>query len=179
MMTAWYTPSPLSPYPSSRPELDDPEDEEGLLRARTYVESLLDDLVSQGIPPNRIVLGGFSQGHAVSLLTGLTSAKYADKLAGLVCLSGYLPLHDRIQLLRSEADLPSTVGLVPMFIVRGQSDILVPKRYLRMQLEKLKELGVADSALEVHEYEGLGHRLSPQELMDLCTWLEKVIPPLA
>lgn len=177
-MTAWYLPSSLSPYPSSRPELDDPEDEDGLLNARKYVESLIDDLVAQGIPPNRIVLGGFSQGHAVTLLTGLTSEKYAGKLAGLVCLSGYLPLHDRIQALRTEASLPETVGHVPMFIVRGQSDVLVPKRYLRLQLEKLKELGVEDSALEVHEYEGLGHRLSPQELMDLCTWLEKIIPAL-
>jgi lysophospholipase-2 len=113
------------------------------------------------------------------MLTGLTSAKYADKLAGLVCLSGYLPLQDRIQPLRTEADLPATVGLVPMFIVRGQSDILVPKRHLRLQLEKLKELGVSDTALDVHEYEGLGHRVSPQELMDMCNWLEKVIPPLA
>ena len=177
-MTAWYMPSPLSPFPSSRPELDDPEDEDGLLRARTYVESLIDDLVAQGIPPNRIVLGGFSQGHAVILLTGLTSAKYAGKLAGLVGLSGYLPLHDRIQALRSESGLPETAGDVPMFIVRGTRDVLVPKRYLRLQMEKFKELGVGESTIEVHEYEGLGHTLSPQELMDLCTWLEKVIPPL-
>jgi lysophospholipase-1 len=178
MMTAWYMPSTLSPYPSNRPELEDPEDEDGLLRARGYVESLIDDLVVQGIPPNRIVLGGFSQGHAVTLLTGLTSARYAGKLAGLVGLSGYLPLQDRIQQLRTEAGLCKKIGDVPMFIVRGTKDVLVPKRHLRLQLEKLKELGVADDVLEVHKYEGLGHTLSPQELRDLSIWLEKVIPAL-
>ena len=47
-----------------------------------------------------------------------------------------------------------------------------------MQVEKFKELGIPDDAVEVHEYEGLGHRLSPKELLDLCMWLEKVIPAL-
>jgi lysophospholipase-2 len=178
MMTAWYTPSSLSPYPPNRPELEDDEDEDGLLRARTYVEGLIDDLVAHGLPPNRIVLGGFSQGHAVALLTGLTSSKYAGKLAGLVGLSGYLPLHNEIQSLRSKADLPEKAGDVPMFIVRGKKEMLVPKRYLRLQLEKFRELGVPDSAVEVHEYEGLGHSLSAQELLDLCIWLEKLIPAL-
>ena len=148
------------------------------MQARAYVEGLIDDLVAEGIPQNRIVLGGFSQGHAVTLMTGLTSSKYAGRLAGLVCLSGYLPLQDRIQALRVEANLPEKIGDVPIFLVRGQKDILVPKRYLRLQLEKLKELGIRDDAIEVHEYEGLGHSLSPRELMDLCTWLEKVMPPL-
>lgn len=178
MQSAWYMPTGLSPFPSSRPELDDPEDEEGLQQAMRYVESLIDDLVAKGVPANRIVLGGFSQGHAVTLVTGLTSSKYAGKLAGLICLSGYLPLHDRIQPLRTEAGLPETAGAVPLFIVRGSRDMLVPKRYLRLQLEKLKELGVPDASVEVHEYEGLGHSVTPQELMDLCVWLEKVIPPL-
>ena len=74
MMTAWFTPTSLSPYPSSRPELDDPEDEDGMLRSRTYVESLIDGLVEKGVPANRIVLGGFSQGHAIALVTGLIAA---------------------------------------------------------------------------------------------------------
>jgi lysophospholipase-2 len=96
----------------------------------------------------------------------------------LVALSGFLPVPDEIQHLRAEANLPAKVGHVPIFIVRGKRDMLVPKRYLSMQLEKFNELGVSDSAVEVHEYEGLGHATSSQELMDLCKWLEKVVPPL-
>ncbi|KAJ9647177.1 hypothetical protein H2201_003397 [Coniosporium apollinis] len=178
MQSAWYTPTRLSPFPSSRPELDDSEDEEGMMKSVRYVESLLDDLTSKGVPPNRIVLAGFSQGHAMSLLTGLVSAKYAGKLAGLVGLSGYLPLAERIQQLRAEAELPAVVGDVPIFLVRGMKDMLVPKRYFRINREKLQELGVKDEAVEVHEYEGLAHNTSGEEIRGLCAWLEKVVPPL-
>jgi len=149
-----------------------------MAKSVAYVESLIDDLVAKGVPVNRIVVGGFSQGHAITLLTGLTSSKYAGKLAGLIGLSGYVPIADRIQALRAEHGLPETVGPVPLFIVRGKSDMVVPKRYLRLQLEKFKELGVPDDAVEVHEYEGLGHSVSAQLLRDLLVWLEKIIPPL-
>jgi lysophospholipase-1 len=176
-MNAWYTPTSLSPWPSQRPELDDPEDEEGMMKSVHYAETLIDDIVSKGIPANRIVLGGFSQGHAIALLTGLTSKKYAGKLAGLICLSGYLPIPQRIGALRKENGLPEDVGGdVKLFIVRGKTDMLVPKRYLRLQLEKMMELGIPGEVVEVHEYEGLGHSVSAPLLMDLLVWLERVIP---
>lgn len=175
MTPAWYAPTPLTPFPSSRPELDDPEDEDGMMQSAKYITSLIDDVISKGIPLNRIVLGGFSQGCAMTLLMGLTS-KYADQLAGLVGLSGYLPLVDRIQPLRAEAGLPSTMGNVPIFVARGDKDMLVPKRYLRICKEKLEQLGA--TGLEVKEYEGLGHQANAPELRDLCAWLEKVVPAL-
>lgn len=148
-----------------------------MMKSVEYVVGLIDGLVAAGLPENRIVLAGFSQGHAMTLLTALTT-KYAGKLAGLVCLSGYLPLLDRVQALRRKAGLPDAVGDTPIFLVRGKNDMLIPKRYLRLQLEKLKELGVTDAALEVHEYEGLGHAVMSQELVDLSKWLEKIVPPL-
>lgn len=178
-MNAWYTPSPLSPWASQRPELDDPEDEEGMLKSVAYTESLIHDVVAKGIPANRIVLGGFSQGHAIALLTGLTSKKYAGKLAGLICLSGYLPIPDRIGVLRKENGLPEVVGGdVKIFLVRGKTDMLVPKRYLRLQVEKFMELGIPGEAVAVHEYEGLGHAVRADLLMDLLGWLGRVIPEL-
>ncbi|KAH8724561.1 Phospholipase/Carboxylesterase-domain-containing protein [Phaeosphaeriaceae sp. PMI808] len=94
--TAWCLPTRPSPYPPSRPELEDDEDEEGMLATVAYLTTLIDDLVKQGIPSSRIVLGGFSQGHTMCLLTGLVS-KYAGQLGGLVGLSGYLPTPDRIR----------------------------------------------------------------------------------
>lgn len=176
--TAWYMPTSLSPYPPSRPELEDDEDEEGMLATIKYLTSLIDDLVKQGIPEKRIVLGGFSQGHAMSLLGGLTS-KYAGKLAGLVGLSGYLPLPDRIPTLREEAGLPKDVkDDVEVFLARGTGDRLVPKRYHRLCYEKLFELGVPEERVTLKEYEGMGHVLNGAELRDLCTWLERVVPPL-
>ena len=177
MQQAWYTPTPLTAVPSSRPELDDPEDVDGLKKSVMYVEELIESLLSRGIALDRIVLGGFSQGHAVTLLAGLTS-KYAGRLAGLVCLSGYLPLADQIQHLRSLNGLPESVGDVPIFLARGVPDPLVPKRYWATCLNKLGDLGWKKEAIELHEYEGLGHSVSGKELQDLSSWLYGVIPPL-
>lgn len=92
-------PTRLSPYPPSRPELEDGEDEEGIMASVDYITSLIDDLVVQGMSERRIVVGGFSQGHAMALLTGLVS-KYSGRLGGLFGLSGCLPLSDRISTLR-------------------------------------------------------------------------------
>lgn len=178
MQRAWYTPTPLSPFPSQRPELDDPEDEDGLKQSVEYIESLIDDLVNRSIPPNRIVIGGFSQGCAITLLTGLISSRFAGKVAGVAGLMGYLPLADKIQRLRSEAGLPESVGDVPTFLARGKKDMLVPKRYLTIAQQKLLELGLKDTALEVHEYDGLGHTIHAPVIRHLCAWLEKVVPTL-
>lgn len=180
MNTAWYLPTPLTPFPSSRPELDDPEDEDGMKTSRTYIESLIDELVAKGIPEKRIVLGGFSQGCAMTLLTGLTSKKYAGKLGGLVGLSGYLPLAEKIPTMREEEGLENTLldDDVPIFLARGMRDMLVPKRFLRMCYEMMFAYGKKQEQVTIKEYEGMGHVLSGSVLRDMCEFLEKVVPPL-
>ena len=178
MATAWYHPTQLSPFAPSRPELEEDEDEEGMMKSMAYIESLIDACVNKGIPPNRIVLGGFSQGCAMSLLTDLTSSKYAGKLAGIVGLMGYLPLAQgsRINDLRAHAALPPTHGDVPVFLARGQKDMLIPRRVWSMTLKKLEDLGA--TSVEPHEYEGVGHGLTGPVLRDMCSFLEKVVPKL-
>ncbi|KAF2738234.1 acyl-protein thioesterase 1 [Polyplosphaeria fusca] len=178
MKTAWYLPTPLSPYPSSRPELDDPEDEAGIKSSMDYLVSLINDLVSQGVSEKRVVIGGFSQGCAMALLISLTS-KYAGRLGGLVGLSGYLPLVDRIPLMREEAGVARHVDDdVEMFLARGTRDMLVPKRHFRIATEALSSLGVKEEKLIVREYEGMGHVISGPELRDMSQWLERVVPQL-
>lgn len=177
MTTAWYRPSPLSPFAPSRPELEEEEDEQGLLKSVAYIETLIDACVNKGVPPNRIVLGGFSQGCALSLLTDLVSKKYSGKLAGIVGLMGYLPLADgyRVQDLRAHAGLPPTHGEVPVFLASGKEDRLIPKRIRNRTLKALEALGL--SAIEEHEYEG-GHSISGPMLRDMCAWMERVVPKL-
>lgn len=179
MTTAWYTPNNFSPMPN-RPELQDEEDEVGMLKTVKYIESLIEACTRKGIPPNRIVLGGFSQGCAMSLLTDLISEKYSGKLAGIVGLMGYLPLAStyRIQDLRAHASLPPVVGEVPVFLARGQKDQLLPKRMWNQMLKKLEDLGLNKEAMDVHEYENLGHGLSGPVLRDMCSFLERVVPKL-
>lgn len=180
MQSAWYTPTAFSPFTPNRPELDEDEDEAGMRKSVAYLESLIDACVNKGIPPNRIVLGGFSQGCAMSLLTDLTSKKYSGRMAGIVGLMGYVPLADgyKLQDLRAHNSLPPTHGEVPMFLARGQKDMLIPKRIWTRSLKKLEDLGVSRSAMEVHEYEGVGHSITGPMLRDLCNWLEKAVPAL-
>lgn len=93
---------------------------------------------------------------------------------------GYLPLAkgQRLQELRSANDLPPVVGEVPVFLAKGLQDMLVPSGIWKRSLSKLEELGLNKSSMEVHEYEGLGHTINGRVMQDMCTWLEKVVPPL-
>ncbi|KAK5172932.1 uncharacterized protein LTR77_003054 [Saxophila tyrrhenica] len=165
---------------ASRPEDQEDEDEVGMMKTVKYLESLIEACGNKGIPPNRIVLGGFSQGCAMSLLADLISQRYSGRLAGIAGVMGYLPLAGgfRINDLRAHAGLPPVVGEVPMFLARGQKDQMIPKRVWNQTLKKLEELGVNKDAKEVHEYEGLGHAFSGPLLRDMCMWLERVIPKL-
>ena len=175
MDTAWFYPTPLNAVPSSRPELEDDEDEDGMLASVHYVETLIDREISKGIPVERIVVGGFSQGCAISLLVALTS-KYSGKIAGACGLAGSLPLPGSIGRLREAASLPTEVGHCPIFFTRGSRDMLVPRRFYTTGIERLQDLGVRNGLLEPHEYEGLGHTISGAVIRDMCTWLEKIVP---
>jgi lysophospholipase-1 len=70
------------------------EDEKGMLESVSDINALIAEEVNSGLDPSRIILGGFSQGGTMSLLTGLTSER---KLGGLVVLSGWLPLRNKFK----------------------------------------------------------------------------------
>jgi predicted esterase len=70
------------------------EDEQGMLASMVSLNRLITAEVDQGIPPERIVLGGFSQGGAMTLLTGLTSER---RLAGLTVMSGWTPIRNKLK----------------------------------------------------------------------------------
>lgn len=71
-----------------------PEDETGILRSRDEVNMLITQEVAEDLPANRIVIGGFSQGGAITLATGLTTPR---QLAGLAVLSGWFPIREKIK----------------------------------------------------------------------------------
>lgn len=74
---------------------DEEDDEEGMMKSVEYICGLIDKEVEAGVPVERLVVGGFSQGCAISLLVGLMS-RYKARLGGVVGLSGYLPLSGRV-----------------------------------------------------------------------------------
>ena len=67
------------------------EVEADILESAKAIDDLIDAEIERGTPPDRIILGGFSQGAAMTLLTGLTTE---HPIAGLIVLSGRLPLRD-------------------------------------------------------------------------------------
>lgn len=171
MTTAWYGQTKLTVRPAPRPELEDDEDEDGILQSVVYICNIVDDLVSKGVAMNRIFLAGFSQGCAMSLIIGLAS-KYAGRFAGIVGLMGYLPLHARISALRTEYAQDADVSAQPVFIGRGTRDQLIPSRYFQMCREKLEELHVKDTTFI--EYP-IGHSISGPVLHDMCAFMERTL----
>jgi phospholipase/carboxylesterase len=139
------------------------EDEAGLRKSMALVETLLAAERERGIAPERTVLMGFSQGCALTLLTGL---RHAHRLAGLVGLSGYLPLAASTAAERSEAN-----ATTPIFLAHGQYDGVVPIARAAASHELLLSLG---QPVEWHEYP-VQHSVSMEEIVDLNRWLLRVL----
>jgi phospholipase/carboxylesterase len=139
------------------------EDDAGLRASQVDVEALIAREKSRGIPAERIILAGFSQGCAMTLQTGL---RHDEKLAGLLCLSGYVPLADKISNERSEASLKT-----PIFLVHGTHDGVIPVARAHQSRDLLKALGYQ---VEWHEYP-MQHSLCLEEVNDIGAWLKKVL----
>ncbi|CAO3622316.1 unnamed protein product [Mucor hiemalis] len=143
------------------------EDEKGLLSSMTSVNKFIRDEVDNGIPANRIVLGGFSQGCALTLLTGLSS-EY--KLGGIVGCSGWLPLSSKFPGMESDANKKTSI-----LMCHGENDPVVKPQYGRDSAEKLKTMGY-DITLKT--YPGLVHSANEQEIRDIAQFLQKTIPSI-
>ena len=139
------------------------EDEPGLRRSATEIEALIARENARGIASSRIVLMGFSQGCAMTLLTGL---RHRERLAGLAGLSGYLPLAATTAAERSEANRD-----VPLFLAHGTQDPVVPYPRGVASRDALAALGYA---IEWHEYP-MPHSVCAQEIADLNRWLLRVL----
>jgi predicted esterase len=181
----WYPPTSFSPIPvgrSSKPddEDDDEFNEEGeddILESVEYICGLIDEEIKNGVEVGRIVVGGFRQGCAVSLVLGLAS-RYAGKIGGVVGLSGYLPRGGKIKAARGKFEKAGDGEKgMKIFLAHGTKDMLVPMRVFRDTKARVQHtVGEGREVLECHEYEGMSHVMSGPELRDMCTFLEKVVP---
>lgn len=139
------------------------EDEAGLRKSEKQIHELIERETARGIPAHRIVLAGFSQGCAMTLQTGL---RYPEKLAGLICLSGYLPLASVLKEERSDTNLHT-----PIFMAHGRGDPVVQISRAEVSRDLLKELG---HPVEWHEYL-MPHSVCEEEIVDISTWLRKIL----
>jgi phospholipase/carboxylesterase len=155
VMRAWYD--------ITGAELMRREDENGLRASQAQIEALIAREKERGIPASKIILAGFSQGCAMTLQTGL---RHPEKLAGMLCLSGYLPLADKVAAERTQESLQ-----VPIFMAHGRQDPVVPFIRAEQSRDVLKSLGYQ---VEWHEY-AMQHSLCIDEVRDVNAWLRKVL----
>jgi phospholipase/carboxylesterase len=139
------------------------EDEAGVRASQRSVEALLAREKARGIAANRIVLAGFSQGGAIALHTGL---RHAERLAGVMALSTYVPLADK---LAAEANPANRT--VPIFMAHGTHDPMIAVTRAKESRDLLLQQGYAP---EWKEYP-MEHSVCPQEIGDIAAWLKRVL----
>jgi phospholipase/carboxylesterase len=140
------------------------EDIEGFKNADLQVRELIAREVARGIPANRIVLAGFSQGGAVSLYT---MPRLPEKLAGVMALSCYLPRESTFNADRTPAN-----DATPIFMAHGQQDATVPMMLGMKSRDFLRAHGYT---VEWHEYP-MAHAVCAQEVADIREFLFRVLP---
>lgn len=139
------------------------EDEAGLRNSQKMVEALIARENSRGIPTERIVLAGFSQGCAMALQTGL---RHPAKLAGIIGLSGYLPLAAAAESERHPANHATRI-----FLAHGTMDPVVAFERAQATLETLQRMAY-DVRFKTYP---MPHSVCLEEIQDIAEFLREVI----
>lgn len=139
------------------------EDEAGLRASQQAIEAIISREKARGIPAERIVLAGFSQGCAMALQTGL---RHPEKLAGIIGLSGYLPLAASAQTERHPANQDT-----PIFLAHGTMDPVVAFERSQATLEALQAMGYQ---VTFKTYP-MPHSVCLEEIQDIAAFMRTII----
>jgi phospholipase/carboxylesterase len=142
-----------------------PEDEAGIRASEVAVNQIIQQQQGLGIKPERIVIAGFSQGGAIALQCALRGKA---RLAGVLALSTYLPLNEKLQAEKSGANQD-----LPIFMAHGLHDDIIP---LARAEESRKILEAQGYAVEWHGYP-MPHSVCAEEIADIARFLGKVLQP--
>ncbi len=138
-------------------------DEDGVRASQREIERLIERERGRGIAADRLVLAGFSQGGAMALHTGL---RHAERLAGIMALSCFLPLEDTLAAEASAANRD-----VPIFLAHGTHDDVIPLARARSARDALVRHSYH---VAWHEYR-MPHAVSGDEIADIARWLGGVL----
>ncbi|MGV7235201.1 MAG: alpha/beta hydrolase [Nitrosomonadaceae bacterium] len=155
VMRAWYD--------ISGQNLSYEEDATGIRTSQSAIEKLISREKQNGIKPENIVLAGFSQGGAIALHTGL---RYPDKLAGILVLSGYLPLAETLII-----DTHQSNASTHIFMAHGNNDPVISPDLAISSKQKLLELGYS---VNLNMYR-MAHSVCNEEITDISKWLKQVL----
>jgi phospholipase/carboxylesterase len=139
------------------------EDSAGIHESQALLEGLIARERERGVAPGRIVLAGFSQGGAIVLHTGL---RHAERLAGIMALSTYLPLPATLEADRSPANAD-----LPIFMAHGLNDEMIGIERALASRDALEALGYA---VAWHEYP-MAHAVCEEEVTAIAGWLAGVL----
>ncbi len=151
VMPAWYD--------INSPDFGEQQDEVGMRRSEQQLQALIEHELEQGIHSERIVLAGFSQGGAMVLHTGL---RYSRPLAGILALSTYLPLANKV----ADEVHPANVQ-IPVLMAHGDDDPLIPLSLAESSKQQLELMG---HSVEWHHYP-MEHTVCPEEIQAIGVWL--------
>jgi len=155
VMPAWYD--------IYGPDLLQRQDAAGIAQSAHAIAALIEHEIARGVPAERIVLAGFSQGCAMALHTGL---RFPQRLAGIMALSGYLPLADTLAAERAPAN-----QLTPIFMAHGSQDTVVVPARGEASRDLLQQLG---HTVQWHSYP-MPHSVHPREIADISAFLTTVL----
>ena len=153
-MRAWYDLYGLT--------LQTKQDEAGMRAMQQEIELLIEAEQAQGIPADKIVLAGFSQGGAMAFFTGL---RYPKKLAGILALSTYVSLKEKLADEAHQANKDT-----PIFMAHGSFDSIITLDTCLVSRRLLEDL---DYRVEWHEYP-MPHSVCSEEIEDIARFLKQV-----
>lgn len=142
-------------------DLDNATDERQLRESVEATRALIEREKERGIPTERIVLAGFSQGGTVALHTALT---HPEKLAGLMVLSSFFAANKKVQPHGANRDLP-------IHVFHGTEDPMAPESMGQQTVAILRGMGYAPR----YSTYPMPHAVCPQEVADISTWLQGVL----
>lgn len=139
------------------------DDEAGIVESSAMLTRLCDQQLAQGIAATRIIVAGFSQGGAIALHAGL---RYAHTLGGIMALSTYLPMQQRLQQESTAANRNT-----PIFMAHGLHDDVVATQFGQQTRALLQQQGYR---VQWHDY-AMGHSVCMEEINDISNWLERIL----
>ena len=143
--------------------LMDQEDAEGIHQSASAITEIIEREASRGIAYDQIVLAGFSQGCAMALQIGL---RFPHKLAGIIALSGYLPLASTLTIEKNAANQNT-----PIFMAHGLYDALVIPQRAEASYAVLEKMGYT---ISWNEYP-MEHSVNREEILDISRFLQSIL----
>lgn len=155
VMPAWYDIYGITPVAK--------EDEAGIQASQRYIDTLIENEIKRGIASERIVLAGFSQGGAIALYTAL---RFPQKLAAVLALSTYLPLHAKLA-----AEAHAANAHTPIFMAHGILDDVISLDMAKLSVTLLQ---TCQYPVTWHEY-NMAHSVSSKEITEIKDFLLQVL----